>query len=269
MDAQNAEIAQLAKAASAPGASNKEILDYRKACDEKAQLEQQFQDKKAELDRKAALLQKQQFDQVYEAMTSGANTAVAGLIKGTMSWGEATREVATSALNSMINMYTQIGLKAVQQWLYQEIYDKAAQASQLATAQATNVAAATSAAAVYAVNAAASVAAIPVTGWAMAPGVGAEAYTQGLAWAGIASAAGGWDQVPADQIAQIHKNETVLSAPYAEGIRNLIANGQTGGGGTTHNHFNFNGVTDGSFWKTNQGNILKVISDAVSNRRKS
>ena len=268
ISAKNTEIAALAKVAESPGASNKEIEAYLTACNQKLDLERQFKAKKAELDRKDAAQQRQQFEQVYEAMTSGANASVAGLIKGTMSWGEAMRSAASSALDSMINMYVQMGLKKGETTLEGMIYDKEAQASQITGAMAANVAQATGAAAVYSVNAMASVAAIPVTGWAMAPGVGAEAYSAGLSMASMASAAGGWERVTADQVAMIHKDETILPAPYAQGLRQIIAKGQTGGG-DTHVHAHFHGVTNADWWDANQGNILKQLSKAVSNRRKS
>ena len=61
----------------------------------------------------------------------------------------------------------------------------------------------------------------------------------------LATAAGGWDRVPSDQIAQIHKDEMVLPANLAEGARNTFAavaggaeRGGPSGGGDTHLHFN-------------------------------
>ena len=133
------------------------------------------------------------------------------------------------------------------------------------------------AAAVYAVNAMASVAAIPMVGWAMAPGVGAEAYAAGLAMAGLASAAGGWDRVPSDQVAMIHKNEMVLSAPYAEGLRSIINNyssggsapgggGGGGGGNTIHIH-----ATDAKsvqrLFAAHSGDLMKVMQAAARRGR--
>jgi hypothetical protein len=87
-----------------------------------------------------------------------------------------------------------------------------------------------------------------------------------MAFAPMASAAGGWERVPADQMAMIHKNEQVLPASYAEGLRNLVKNG--GGGGDTHVHANFSGVIDAkSFFQKNQGDLVGCIKDAVKNRR--
>lgn len=141
----------------------------------------------------------------------------------------------------------------------------AAIAARLAAQVTANVAEITGSAADYAVNAMASVAAIPVTGWAMAPGVGAAAYATGMSF--LPSAAGGWDSVPADTLAHIHKQEMVMSAPLATGLRNLIANGGENGGGTTVNA-HFHGCFDSkTFFQQNQGQMVAAIQDAVKNRR--
>jgi hypothetical protein len=174
----------------------------------------------SELNKKAAQEQMAEYKQVFQALTSGFSTAISGLIKGTMTWGQAIKSVMSSALDGIINFFVQWALKQAETYLLGLIF-----------ADTANTAQATGAAAVYAVNAMASVAAIPIYGWAAAPGVGAEAYAMGLAMAGMASAAGGWDQVPADQVASIHKNEMVMSAPLATGIRNMVANGQGGSDG--------------------------------------
>lgn len=101
--------------------------------------------------------------------------------------------------------------------------DTSSAATAIATQQTTTVAAILGYAAEAAVAAMASVAAIPFVGWAMAPEVGAATYATGLAY--LASAAGGWDEIPHDQIAQVHKKEMVLSAPLAQGLRDLVGEG--------------------------------------------
>ena len=68
-----------------------------------------------------------------------------------------------------------------------------------------------------------SVAAIPFVGWAMAPGVGAETFATAMAFLPMASAAGGWDNVPFDgAITELHKNEMVLPASIASPLRNMV-----------------------------------------------
>ncbi|MFK2876874.1 phage tail length tape measure family protein [Rhodanobacter hydrolyticus] len=77
-----------------------------------------------------------------------------------------------------------------------------------------------------------------------APAFGAAVAAEAAAFGSMASAAGGWDNVPADQIAQIHKNEMVLPAHIANFVRQGAAGMQTHGapaagnaGVTQHLHF--------------------------------
>jgi len=89
----------------------------------------------------------------------------------------------------------------------------------------------TSNAAVAASAAAASVAAIPVTGWAMAPGVAAATYAETIAWIGsLAVAARGFD-IPSgvNPVTQLHQEEMVLPADIANPLRDAIAGGGMGG----------------------------------------
>lgn len=79
-----------------------------------------------------------------------------------------------------------------------------------------------------------STAAIPIVGPILAPVAGLTALAAVLAFgSNISSAAGGWDRVPSDQMAMIHKNEMVLPAPLAESVRQMAEFGMGGGGGDT------------------------------------
>lgn len=204
---------------------------------------------------------KARWSSFFGSMTGGFDGAIQGLVKGTMTWGDAFKSVTDQALSGVISFFVRWAEEEAIKW-----------ATGLAMGETSRVAEATGAAAVYAVNAMGSVAAIPFYGWAMAPGVGAEAYGSGLAMAGLASAEGGWERVPSDQVAQIHKNEQVLPAHYAEGLRNLVANQQRGGsvGGNSPVIVQFHGVVDAkSFFQQNQGHIVRTLNDAVKNGRKS
>jgi hypothetical protein len=70
----------------------------------------------------------------------------------------------------------------------------------------------------------AAVSDIPIIGPALAPEAAAVAFAGIMAFGSMASAAGGWDRVPEDQIAQIHKDEMVLPASLAGGLRTAISN---------------------------------------------
>jgi hypothetical protein len=194
--------------------------DWQKLQNKKLDAARQNATKIQELENQSLAKQRAQWEGFFGSMTGGFSKSITGLIHGTMTWGQAFQNVLSSALDGLINFFVQWGIQEAIKW-----------AASLVMQKTTGVSEATGAAAVYAVNAMASAAAIPVYGWAMAPGVGAEAYSSGLAMAAMASAAGGWDQVPSDQVAQIHKNEMVMSAPLATGIRDMVANQGSGGGG--------------------------------------
>lgn len=103
--------------------------------------------------------------------------------------------------------------------------DATAAAAKQATTIATNVAAVVSYAGVAAAAAMASTAAIPIVGPELAPGVAAATLAATLGFGALASAAGGWGEIPGDTIAAVHKKEMILPAPLAGGIREMIASG--------------------------------------------
>jgi hypothetical protein len=116
----------------------------------------------------------------------------------------------------------------------------------------------------------ASISAIPVVGPFLAPAVAAGVVASVIALGmHMSSAAGGWDNVPSDQIAQIHKSEMILPASIANPLRSAIAGGGiggNGGGGDTHLHIH-GGVDSKAFFQQNQGNIMAAIKEAAKNRR--
>lgn len=219
--------------------------------------------RREEEQKKALEKEKMMWDGFFSAVSSGFQASITGLIKGTMSWGEAFRNVISQALDGVINFFVQWGIQEAIKW-----------ATGLAMGATSREAEASGAAAVYAVNAASSVAAIPVYGWAMAEGVGAAAYAQGLGWAalaaGVSSAAGGWDRVPADQMAMIHKNEMVLPATLAEGARKVFSDGGGGSGSSTVINIHANDAKSFvDMLKRNQGGLMSVLGSASRNGRRS
>lgn len=76
----------------------------------------------------------------------------------------------------------------------------------------------------------ASIAAIPYVGPFLAPAMAIAAGAVVLGFAkNVASAEGGWWQIPGDQIAQVHANEMVLPAQEAQGIRDVVNNANSSG----------------------------------------
>ncbi len=120
--------------------------------------------------------------------------------------------------------------------------EKTAEAGADAATLAGNTVLAQSAAGLAATNAMASVAAIPVVGWAMAPGVGATTYGIAEGFAAMASASGGYD-IPAgiNPMTQLHQEEMVLPAHLANAVRSMAAGGGAGQGDV---HFHAHGLVD-------------------------
>jgi len=202
--------------------------------------------------------QKQMWDGFFTSMTGGFQSSIQGLIHGTMTWGQAFANVISNALDGLINFFVQWGVQEAVHWATAKVMGAASR-----TAEATG------AAAVYGINAMGSAAAIPMVGWAMAPGVGAAAYAEGMGMAGLASAAGGWDRVPSDQLAQIHKNEMVLSAPLAEGMRNMIGQGK-GGNSVTNLHVHaMDAPSVVALFRKHRGSLASVLGEAMRDGRKS
>jgi len=68
----------------------------------------------------------------------------------------------------------------------------------------------------------ASTAAIPIVGPALAPGAAAAALASIMSFMPLASAAGGWGEVPGDQMAMVHKKEMILPAWIAQPLRQSL-----------------------------------------------
>jgi len=92
---------------------------------------------------------------------------------------------------------------------------------------------------------------IPYVGPFLAAAAAPAAYATVAGVAGsVASAAGGWWEVPSDQMAQIHKKEMILPAEQAEALRALTAGGGRGGGQHTHVHIHGNVYSTDDFRST-------------------
>lgn len=170
------------------------------------------------------------------------------------------KQAMITAIDSIVMHWMQKGLEWVANWASMQLAGKAASqaanagevaahtatetaktgvtAGAIATRQTMEVTAATATAiqgaisrvaevmglaAVGAAAAFASTAAIPIVGPALAPGAAAAAYASIAALAPLASAAGGWDRVPADGVrTELHKDEMVLSSKFANPLRDML-----------------------------------------------
>jgi hypothetical protein len=131
----------------------------------------------------------------------------------------------------------------------QKATETTAAASSKAIQSATGTAQILSDAAVAAAGAAASVAAIPVIGWAMAPGVAAATYAEVAAYAGLASLDVGAYNIPRDMLAVVHEGEAVLPRTFADearssgGLAALAGGGGAAPGSSSVVHHDYGGAT--------------------------
>lgn len=169
-------------------------------------------------------------------------TGIEGMINHTLRFGDAVHAVLNSMLTNLVRTTSQ----AVVKWLATEHAKTAAtvagEETRAAVVEAGHkkglaasigaalkeivVAAYTAAANVYK-----SVAAIPYVGWILAPIAAAATFAVVAGYgAAVSSAKGGMWEVPGDQMAQIHKKESVLPANIAEPMREFFTGGGQGGG---------------------------------------
>jgi len=164
--------------------------------------------------RQATLAQWQQLGRSIETSFAGNLTA---MLEGTKTFASAVRSLFSSLIDGIIQIFVKMAI----QWAENMILGKTAAAGQISA----NAGVAASAAM-------GSVAAIPVYGWAAAPGVGAATFAEAIGYEAAASAAGGYD-IPAgvNPLVQAHAREMILPADIAESIRAM-----TGSGGEQHNY---------------------------------
>jgi hypothetical protein len=150
-------------------------------------------------------------------------TAFKGILSGQMTATQGMRALWDGLKNTVVDIISQMLAKWIAAKIFELVFGKTIAAQET-----------TAGASTYAVNAMASVAAIPVTGWAMAPAVGAAAFALGMSYAGIGMAAGGY-RVPTglNPITQLHSGEHVIPASIAKNYE-AGAPGR-GGGGLTVN----------------------------------
>ena len=245
---------------------NKIVEARRKAAAEMAQIDRQtlLEQRKLSVSGglKAYLVEARSALREYGTAAQGAargvESAFANSAKGILT-GQMTLTQSLTALwqgirDAVIGQIAEMAAKWITSKLLEMIIGRTAAVSGAA-----------SSAALYATNAMASVAAIPFTGWAMAPAVGAEAYATGMGYAALASAARGYD-IPAglNPITQLHEREMVLPRREADTIRSLGEGGRSGG-----NHFHFHGVTDRTWWDHNKSHIARTLKEMQSDRRRA
>lgn len=217
---------------------------YQKLLDEKTKATQEHTSNLQKINDQGAQQTQQKWNQAFKSIDSTLNSSVMGMIRGTQTFQQSVLKVGDSILNSSINWI----LEGAEKWIAGEAQKIAASQAASAVLQALGLEDATTSAvtqtsmatqeiasnaAVAAAGAYAATAAIPYVGPLLAPAAAAEAYTSVIAFEGLASAAGGYYQVPDDMLANIHKDEMVLPSWAASGMRNMLSGAPASGGGAS------------------------------------
>ena len=219
------------------GREKQGTLEYEKLLGQIEILQAKHAQKLGQIDNKAAAEQIKTFESVFSGVQSSFSSSISGMIQGTTKFTQAIRNLSTTILSNFVSM----GVSMVSDWLKKQVMmttitatQEAAKTGLTATGEATRSGLAVDGAttqvsanaASAASGAASSQAAIPIVG----PALGAAAAVAMLALVlgfsgGIKSASGGWDKIPGDQVAQVHKDEMILPAELADGVRSNLGGG--------------------------------------------
>lgn len=235
-------------------------IKYQQMLLQKEEIERQHQQKMAQIQNKMKLEdkapQKALFANISNSMTSLWDKGLNAMLNRTLTWKGALNAIWMETARLFAQHMV---MQPLQQWLAAKAKELAVHLGFLGTKQAADTTAAGAtveiktgeATAVVGANAAeaasgaaASVASIPYVGWAMAAGVFAATMAMVMgAGSSIKSASGGYS-IPrgVNPITQLHEEEMVLPKTESNFIRDLAANGASGGvapessGGTVNYH---------------------------------
>ena len=229
------------------------------------------------LNNEMILEQRAQWDFLARAIQGSFQEGFAGLINGTMSWGDATKSVLNSVLQSFIQKTAEEFARHMTIENLKTLFTSKARAARTAievagaqTSAAAEIAGAQKGmlAKAWEASAGAYKATVmkPIVGPFLAPAAAATALGAVMSMIGnLKSAAGGWGQVPYDQLAMIHKDEMVLPEKYATPLRGALEGGDGIGGGDTYN-ISINAIDAASFekhLKSNRGALVRQIKGAA------
>lgn len=190
---------------------------------------------------------KSDFESMLAPISNAVSTSVQGMIQGTTTLKAAMANLMQSILASFVSAVTGMVTKwaaaelaktglaqawsAVRQALMGEeavtaVIAKKIEAAAMIPAET----------AIAAMGAASAVAGIPIIGPGLAVAAAAEMSIMGAGYMALASASGGFD-IPAgaNPLTQLHASEMVLPAHIANPLRDSLAGGGIGGGGSTVN----------------------------------
>lgn len=186
----------------------------------------------------AAVTSANRWKQMGSQMSSAITSGLRGMVEGTGNALTLLRNIVWNGVGRIIDAGVQ---KMIQAWVEGEAQKTAATAAgeqarnalQVAGAAEGKAAQATSGIATIftdaktgAAGAYSALAGIPIVGPVLGAAAAATVFAAIMAFgSGISSAAGGWDNVPEDQMAMVHKREMILPASLADLIRSAFSAG--------------------------------------------
>lgn len=252
--------------------------DYTQIATLNAQIEaemQQHQQRLVQIQRQTVMQSSVLWKQLGKDITNAIGTSVQGVIMGTETTHQAMRHMAASILAEMVSSQAQVLVTVIETQMGMTSATAAGTASRLALEEAASIRSTmihAEAAIKWIITegakaAAATIAAFAQMGpWGVAAGIAAAAAVtvEVMHMAGsVASASGGWERVPADgMMTELHKDEQVLPAGYAEGLRKLVANGGSGQQVVHHHHYSIQ-AWDGRSMKDTLRRNPHLLADAA------
>ena len=241
--------------------------------------------------------QVQQWDKMVDAMSSSLSTGIMGMINGTKNFDQ----VMASLANSVVQQFVKMGVDTVANWAKMEIartlLSQTAEGKILlakmegnAAGNASDLGAMASGFGALIANAGKTIAidagqaGAGVTAF-LAPIMGPAAIAEGAATQGAVMSMAAFDvgawNIPQDQLAMVHKGETIMTSGQSQGLRDVIgaaqsaygggsgsSQGQSAGSGDTHVHIHPNamdGQSMGRFLSSNSRQLAKALNQAVKN----
>lgn len=245
-------------------------LKQKEIRDEMGKVEDEYMKKVQQNTQQTTLAIKRYWDTIFSGITSTVASSIEGILLHTSTMHDLLVNVSKSLLTHFIDM----GVKIAANWASSQIAMLATTTTTEAAKKAVSTAAAVEGMAVnkaaaaveitdYAGAAAAaamaSVAAIPFTGWALAPEVGAATFAEAMSYLSVLSAEQGAWRIGENQLMYLHKNETVLPGDAAEGFRKMA---EGGGMGETHLHVHaIDGKSVERFFSDNGRHVAKALQD--------
>lgn len=203
---------------------NLTLVEQAKINTQIEQLEQKHQLNMTKIADKAVQDQKARWQSYLQPINSAISTSIQGMIMQTTTLRGAVANLGQAVIAEFVGM----AVKSATEWIATHLAMKA-------ISKTTGLGEISTNAGVAASGAYAATALIPYVGPALAPAAAATAYAGAMSYGAMASAAGGWGQIPSDQIAQVHKDEMILPADIAGPVRDMAARG-SGSGGDIHLH---------------------------------